>query len=628
MKRFLLLPVLLFCCLSVVSAQKEENAVSVSVTAPADYLPAGEISVLTVVLEIAEPYYINSNRPLQDYLIPTSIELEPWPGVLIGEPVFPDAEIKTLPALGEPMAVFSGTVKITVEITPDESFVGRKVVLQGRLHSQACDGHICFPPVRQPFSHAVTVAAPGSDPASAFARQPESGEMAPADEPSALHLYGDKEGTAYAGAVDFTARGLPLIILLTYLGGLGLALTPCLYPMIPITIAYFGGQSRGGRGSLVLHAVIYVIGMAITYSVLGVAAAMTGGLVGAALQYPAVMIGISAVMAILALSMFDVYELRMPSFLNRPAGGSREGCWGSLFMGLTVGIVAAPCIGPFILGLLTYVGDKGNVFLGFTLFFILALGMGTPYLFLGIFSGNIRRLPRSGAWMIWVRKIFGFALLLLAVYFLRTLFPEPLAYYLTFSLLLALAGIYLAWIDAVAGAGKIFSLVRNIVGMLFFMAALHFAFTGIQNATDRSAALSGGQFMSGGIRWEPYSKEAFDRARRESKPLFIDFYADWCAPCRELDARTFSAPEVSELSNEFVMIKVDLTDVGDPAAESLMRRYRIRGVPTLVFLAPDGGELTMLRGTGFESKDIFIDKMKQALGAGNEKAEPDEPGGR
>ena len=243
------------------------------------------------------------------------------------------------------------------------------------------------------------------------------------------------ESAPAAASEGFGDRGIFVTLLLVFLGGLALNLTPCVYPMIPITISYFGGQSQGKKGSLVAHACLYVIGMAVTYSVLGVFAAMTGSLFGTALQYPPVLIGIALVMVLLALSMFDVYEFRMPAFLNRLAGGSQKGFAGTFLMGLTVGIVAAPCIGPFVLGLLTYVGNKGNAFLGFVLFFVLALGMGVPFIVLGVFSGSIKKLPRSGAWMVWVRKVFGFILLAMAVYFLEPLFPDPLAYRLTFALI-------------------------------------------------------------------------------------------------------------------------------------------------------------------------------------------------
>jgi thiol:disulfide interchange protein DsbD len=318
-------------------------------------------------------------------------------------------------------------------------------------------------------------------------------------------------------------------------------------------------------------------------------------------------------MVLLALSMFDVYEFRMPAFLNRLAGGSQKGFIGTLLMGLTVGIVAAPCIGPFVLGLLTYVGNKGNAVLGFVLFFILAVGMGIPLMVLGAFSGSIRKLPRSGAWMIWVRKIFGFILLAMAVYFLDPLFPNPLAYRLTLALILLLAGIYLAWIDNVQSEGKAFPCVRNVVGILFFVLALYAATTGI-DAFIRTIqpSLSGGNVQST-IQWMPYSNETLQQASLENKPVFIDFYADWCVPCKELDASTFSAPEVIRRSKDFYMLKVDLTSTDDRKTEAMRAKYQVKGVPTLVFLNPGGQEIADLRGTGFETKDVFLEKMNQAM---------------
>jgi thiol:disulfide interchange protein DsbD len=284
-------------------------------------------------------------------------------------------------------------------------------------------------------------------------------------------------------------------------------------------------------------------------------------------------------------------------------------------MGLTVGIVAAPCIGPFVIGLLTYVGNRGSVLLGFALFFVLALGLGVPFLFLGAFSGSIQRLPRSGAWMVWVRKIFGFILLAMAVYFLKPLFPGELAYYLTLALIMLLAGVYMAWIDTVPGSGRVFAYVRNAVGICFFVAALYLAVTGLEPTVGRARIFSSAGTPGDVIQWYPYSESMLSLAMKEAKPIFIDFYADWCAPCKELDEKTYSAPEVVARSRNFVMLKVDLTSADDPQSEMLREKYQARGVPTLVFLEPDGREIPGLRGTGFESKEVFLGKMDRALKA-------------
>jgi thioredoxin:protein disulfide reductase len=596
------------------SAQDSASVVSIRAIAPAESLKAGKPAVITIELSIASPYHITSNQPLEDYLIGTELQFDPYPGVTVGKTKFPPPVTKKFSFSESPMSVFDGTIRILAEVIPDAGLKQKEIVLSGKLRIQACNDTTCLRPVKKPFNLKLAIESSAqlndamrkpAEPATAAAPEPQASSPAIAPKPV--------EKSAPSGAADFGSKGILVTLLLVFLGGLALNLTPCVYPMIPITISYFGGQAQGKKGSLIAHSFLYVIGMAITYSVLGVAAAMTGGLLGAALRYPPVLIGIALVMVLLALSMFDVYEFRMPVFLNRLAAGSQKGFVGTLFMGLTVGIVAAPCIGPFVLGLLTYVGNKGNAALGFLLFFVLALGMGVPFMVLGIFSGSIQKLPRSGAWMVWIRKVFGFILLAMAVYFLEPLFRAPLAYRLTLALILLLAGIYLAWIDSVQSSSRAIPFIRNIIGVIFFGAALYVAITGIEAYVKKAQAGNAGLSTGLAVQWLPYSELALDRASREGKPVFIDFYADWCAPCKELDENTFSTPEVVQQSKSFIMLKADLTSAGDPQTEALRKKYETKGVPTLVFLKPDGREIPELRGTGFETKEAFLQKMKRAL---------------
>jgi thiol:disulfide interchange protein DsbD len=601
---------LFFCFLSGSFAKTVDSVVTVQATASSESVKAGESATITVGLSIARPYHINADRPLQDYLIPTVIEFEPITDVVFGNPVFPKAEVKKLPVSDSPMAVFEGNVAVTTEIRPAATILRQQIVIKGRVRSQACDNNSCLPPVWQAFSLMLPVIK--SDRPIAGAGDAAVSLPAAANQPAA-NKASKQQASGISTGNELGKRGIFFTFVLVFLGGLALNLTPCVYPMIPITITYFGGQAHGRRDTLIAHSILYVIGMAITYSILGVIAAMTGGFLGSVLQFKTVLAGISLVMILLALSMFDVYELRMPAFLNRLAGASQSGYLGTLLMGLTVGIIAAPCIGPFVLGLLTYVGNRGSVLLGFLLFFTFALGLGVPFLLLGIFSGSIHQLPRSGAWMVWVRKIFGFILLAMAAHFAKSLLPGPLAYSLTLALILLLAGIYLAWIDAVPGTGRVFTFVRNIVGVLFFIAALYVSVTGIQSVLRTMERPIQKTASVGGIQWTAYSQEKLMQASVEKKPVFIDFYADWCAPCKELDDKTFSTQEVIQSSSQFKMFKVDLTSAGDSPANGLKEKYQVRGVPTLMFLLPDGREIPGLRGTGFESKEIFLDKMNQAL---------------
>ena len=212
------------------------------------------------------------------------------------------------------------------------------------------------------------------------------------------------------------------MLALLFVGGLALNLTPCVYPVIPLTLSFFAGQAQGQNRRVFRLALVYVLGMATTYSALGVAAALSGRLFGSALQSPWVLGFVAVVLVALALSMFGLYDLRMPSALMQKAG-ARSGAAGAYAMGLLVGVVAAPCVGPFVLGLLAFVAARQQAGLGFLFFFVLSLGLGLPYLFLGAFSGSLARLPRAGMWMESVKKVFGWVLLAMAAYFLRPALP-------------------------------------------------------------------------------------------------------------------------------------------------------------------------------------------------------------
>src|SRR6185369_17896931 len=235
-------------------------------------------------------------------------------------------------------------------------------------------------------------------------------------------------------------RGLLATLALAALFGLGLNLTPCVYPLISVTIAYFGGQSGRATGGVLALAVAYVLGIAITFSTLGVAAALSGGIFGAALQRPPVLAAIAGLLVLLAASNFGVYQFRMPAALTNRAGKASGGIVGALAMGLTMGVVAAPCVGPIVIALLLFVAARQDAILGFALFFALAIGMGVPYLGLAVVAGSIRRLPRSGEWLGWIEHLFGFLLRGMALYFATPLLDARVVGFVG-PLLIAVAGL-------------------------------------------------------------------------------------------------------------------------------------------------------------------------------------------
>jgi thiol:disulfide interchange protein DsbD len=389
-----------------------------------------------------------------------------------------------------------------------------------------------------------------------------------------------------------------LTLLALFLGGLALNLTPCVYPLIPITVSYFGGKSERIRGHTILHGILYMVGLAVTNSILGVSAALTGGMLGFALQNPIVLILVAAVMVAMGLSFFGLWELRLPLWLIRSASKSYAGLFGTFFMGLTLGIVAAPCLGPFILGLLIYVGQMGNPFLGFLYFFVLSIGLGLPLAILAVFSGALARLPKSGDWMLWIRKLMGWVLMGMAAFMISFVVSHNLFRPALLAGVAIAAGIHLGWLDKTGKNVRVFSYAKKIAGVAIVCGGVIYLLLGIR--------------PTGKIAWVPYDEAILAKAAEEKKPLIIDFYADWCAPCRLMDKEVFSDHDVVKLMRNLITVQVDLTNA-KPSHDRLLRQYQIRGIPTTVFINRQGTEETKLRIVGLVTKSEFLKRLTVLL---------------
>ena len=551
-----------------------------------DGVHAGMNFKIAVVCEIMEGWHVNSHSPTDEAFVPTEMVLEAPEIVTAGHPIYPRGVLREFSFSEEPLSVYEEEFVVLVNASLARTAEPSEHSLTVTLRYQSCDDRMCLEPVEKTLS--VPLRIVGADtPIRKSELAVFSVEVEESEEPG-----------------GFGSRGMLLTFLLIFVGGLALNLTPCIYPMIPITISYFGGQASGSQRRLLLLAVMYVIGIAITYSVVGLVAALTGSLLGAAMQNPIVLAFVAVVLVALALSMFDVYALRMPGALTRVAGSSRGGVLGSVFMGLNLGVVIAPCVGPFVLGLLTYVGRLGNPLLGFWMFFALALGMGLPLVVLGVLSGSISKLPRSGDWMVWVKKVFGFILLAMAVYFLRTVLPRPV-YWLALAVITLCGGVYLGWLEKVHGMGKGFSVLRKVLGSVSLLLVVWLIVAPGHTFFGRPAGHL--------IHWEPYSEDAFQKAGANNTPVLVDFSAKWCVPCLELDERTFSNPEVAERASQFAAFRVDLTTGGDKNAKVLMELSNVVGVPTVLFFDGNGRELEELRTVGFVGPDSMIKLMDSAL---------------
>ncbi len=381
-----------------------KDVVSVDVFLSQDRVHRIEEVKFALVTEIKEGWHINANQVDSEFAIPTEIFIDSLEGVTARGSIFPEFERKQFPFSEDALPVFEGKINIITSLTFADDLPIGEVIVSGSIYYQACNDRICLPPIEIPWNFNIDVV-------NAREAVTEINQDLFHDEKTVEE--NDEDGTI-GGWIQ--SKGMFITFILVFFGGLALNLTPCVYPLIPITVSYFANQSTGKISKSFVLALFYVLGMALTYSVLGVVAASTGSMLGSALQNPLVLIFISLVLVALSLSMFGLYEIRVPQSLTSVGGKSRQGIFGALFMGLTVGIIAAPCIGPFVLSLLIFVGEQGNPFLGFWLFFTLALGLGVPFLILGTFSGMISGMPRSGVWMVWVRKLFGVILIGMAIH--------------------------------------------------------------------------------------------------------------------------------------------------------------------------------------------------------------------
>lgn len=539
----------------------------------------GSAADLTFEAVVAAGWHVNSHQPTQKFLVPTTLTLTVPPTVTAGEVGYPKAKAKTFAFAGDvELLVYEGTVPLHTTVHVPADFAADALSIDAVLRYQACDDTTCLPPasVRETFSLALAGGAPGASGA------------ADGGAPLAGAGSGGAHAARFAGLL--AQYGLVLTLGAVMLLGLGLNLTPCVYPLISVTVAYFGGQT-GSRGRTTWLATLYVLGIAASFSALGLAAALSGGIFGAALQRPAVVLFIVAVMIALSLSSFGVYQLQPPAAVMRWAGGSASGAAGAIFMGLTMGVVAAPCVGPIVVGLLVFVGSRQDAGLGFLLFFFLALGMGLPYLVLAVAAGSLTSLPRSGEWLAWTEHLFGCILLCLAAYYLAPLLPPtPKRWLLPGAL--AASGLYLGFLDRAGRALRGFPALKAAVGVLMLAIAAW-----LVRPADVAQA----------IAWEPIEHWAAG-ARHGERPVLLEFGAEWCIPCREMEATTYVHPEVVREADRFRMVKADITEETD-ATKALTEAYAVKGVPTVILFSPSGGEHQ--RMVGYVGPDEMLAAMRQ-----------------
>lgn len=588
----------LFCFHNAFSQNNEY--VKFSVFLNREKYTASDTIKIALKLSIKENYHINSFEVNDPALIKTTVTISSDKFKLVNT-YFPKAEKLKFDFSENELNVYEKDITVGLILIAADNSDNGKYDLPITVNYQACDNKVCYPP--KSITEKILVEIDNNNPSkqelnidvfkninfSNPASLNQSNETKPTLTENQRTETPNSDEEQVSKLIE--EKGWVAALLFIFLGGLALNLTPCVYPLIPITVSYFGAQGSGSKSQSILMGVFYALGMSITYSSLGVFAALTGSLLGTALQNPLVIIGIALIMIALGTSMFGLFEIRVPQSLLLMGNKNRSGYFGSMLMGLTVGFIAAPCIGPFVLSLLVFVGKLGNPVTGFLLFFVLSMGLGLPYIFLSASSSSISKLPRSGEWMEGVKIIFGLILFGMALNTLEPLISKSV-FKIIFPAYIIFSGVYLILFDKKGYTSKVFSKIKYFI-------AISAIVLGTWMLKPNESAQE--------VKWKMLnSLESIEQSiNSENKPVMIDFYADWCAQCKELDEYTYKNPEIAELSKSLNTIKVDLTKEN----QSITDKFNIKGLPVVVFMNPKGEELKDLRVTGFLKPEEFKKKI-------------------
>ncbi len=407
-------------------------------------------------------------------------------------------------------------------------------------------------------------------------------------------------------------NNLLLAFLLVFLGGFLTSLTPCVYPIIPITIGYIGSKSKNSKWKGFILSLFFVLGLSITYSLLGIIAAKTGAVFGSLMQTPPVLGIIAAIFIIMAISMFGAFDIQLPSSIagKLQSSSNKKGILGAILIGMITGLIAAPCVGPIIISLLAWIAKTGSIFLGFWLLFIFAWGMGILFIIIGTFAGILNTLPKSGKWMEIIKYFFGLLLLITGFYYLKSILNINF-YFILEGITLIILGFFIyssenteKWKIKLSSALKYILIVFGTFYILFGLIKIHSKNLLFMPKKEVSYQNFKYDFLNN-------DNAAFAQARKKNKYLFIDFYADWCAECRELEKKTYNTDEVRKKLNSFIKLKMDLTKKNN-WTKNKTEQYKISGLPTVIFYSSDGKEIK--RFFGFKTKKEFLEILNSLQG--------------
>ncbi|PWB48025.1 MAG: thiol:disulfide interchange protein [Nitrosomonadales bacterium] len=571
-----------------------EQAFKLSVT-------AGDAQTLAADFTPAEGYYLYRER--------IKFTLKDAAGASIAKIELPKGETKTDPNFGA-TEVYHHPFQALIRL---QGAAG-KLTLQATYQGCSEKG-VCYPPQNKTFTLDLPASAPSDTPKTESAPAPQAAPSSAAA----------SEGTSESSRIAALLKGGNFwLVVASFFGfGLLLALTPCVFPMIPILSGIIVGQGQHlTRPHAFALSLAYVLGMAITYAAAGVAAGLSGTLLTSALQNPWVLGAFALVFVALAFSMFGFYELQMPNFIqsrftdasNRIKGGNMAGVFA---MGALSAVIVGPCVAAPLAGALAYIGLTRDVWLGGWALFAMALGMGMPLLAIGLSAGSL--LPRAGGWMEAVKAFFGVLLLGVAIWLISPVIPA-VAHMLLWAVLLIVSAIYLHALDPLPHPAKGWAKFWKGVGVVALISGVALLIGALSGGRDVLQPLSGlraaGTAMaaeSSHARFEKIKSLAGLEQRlqqAQGKFVMLDFYADWCVSCKELERFTFSDSKVQARLGDVVLLQADVT-ANSEDDKALLKKFGLFGPPGIIFFDPSGKEKG--RVVGYENPEKFLASMEQIL---------------
>lgn len=556
--------------------------------------------VLSLRWAIAPKYYLYKDK----------IKLTPGPGVKLGSWALPPADIKDDPIFGK-TEVYHRSLSIDVPVSGNGTLT---------VHYQGCwEGGVCYPPQEK----TLTIKAASADTTLAEQAPNLQADTAPKGPAAQAAPAAQEEALSETDQITETLKhsGFWVIIGTFFIFGLLLAFTPCVFPMIPILSSIIVGQGEQitPRRAFVLS-LTYVLAMAVAYTVAGVLAGLFGANLQQALQNPWVLGAFSLVFVALALSMFGFYELQLPASLqtrinalaNKQKGGTLTGV---AIMGVLSALIVGPCVAPPLAGALIYIGQTGDAVLGGAALFAMSMGMGLPLIVAGTLGGKY--LPRAGGWMDAVKAVFGVVMLGLALWIADRILPDWLSV-LGWALLAISSAIYLGALEPVGEKSGWWKLWKALgVALLVWGIVLLIGLArGTPDLLTPLKPVGGGTAAATASAHDLFEKidnwEQLQARLGQGKPVLLDFYADWCVSCKEMERFTFSDPQVQALMKQFVTLQADVT-ANTAEHKALMKKLGVIGPPAILFFDPEGREIKALRVVGTQSPEAFAATLRKAL---------------